>query len=117
MTTPDPKTHVLVWRSEIAEELEGAENEIPALMEAHVAATAAASDAADFHDALQRLLGVEITRPEPAINLRWEDYRREVKEAKSRKAMAAAALEAARTRVVSLQKALAQIDRVVPVED
>jgi hypothetical protein len=114
MTTPDPKAHVLSWGKEILEELEAAKDEIPPLVKAHEDATTAAREAVEFRDALEHLLGVEITRAEPAIHIRWDDHRRDVKDAKSRQVMAAAALEATRAKVASLQRALEQIDRVVP---
>ena len=117
MSTRDPKHLVLTWRAEIAAELEEAQKLVPPLEAAHAEAGAAIREPDDFYSSLHRLLRAADVAPELAISSRLEEYRAQVVEAKSRKATALADLEAARTVVKNLRRALAQIDFVIPVED
>lgn len=116
MTTKTPKDRVLGWRSEIADELVAAQKEMPPLVAAHETATAAASDLADDYRETQKLLG-QIVNPEGPIRLRSDYHWHELEQAKSRAARALADIQAVRIRIENLQRALAQIDRVMPPAD
>jgi chromosome segregation ATPase len=113
MTAQDPKQHVLGWRGEIEAELEAAKAEVPPLVTAHEAAIAAASEAAEFYREVQKVLR-QLTNPESAIRIRVNDHRDELDQTKSRAARAGADLEAARIKIKALQRALAQIDFIIP---
>ena len=112
-----PQERVLSWRAEIAAELEEAVKLVPPLEDAHATAAAAAQAALDDYGAVQRLIGSTVPNPETPIRRRSDDHARELDQAKSKRARAFADLQAARSNVTSLQRALAQIDRVIPPAD
>ncbi len=118
----DPKTLLQGWRDEIAAELAGAQKEIPALVTAHEAAIAEAQEIAVSYRDLQQLLaklhvqnvfGIT-SQPESPLKLRSEAHRAEVEQAKTKKARAFHDLEAALRKITELERALAQIDHLVP---
>jgi hypothetical protein len=109
-----PQERILSWRAEIAAELDEATKAVPPLEEIHATAVAAAQVALDDFGAVQRLIGPVVSRPEAPIILRSQAHLVEVEHAKSKRARALADLQAARATVTTLQRALAQIDRIVP---
>jgi hypothetical protein len=109
-----PQERVLSWRAEIAVELGEATKAVPPLEEIHATAVVAAQAALDDFGAVQRLIGPAVPRPETPIILRSQAHLMEVDLAKSRRARALANLQASRAAVTTLQRALAQIDRIVP---
>jgi DNA repair exonuclease SbcCD ATPase subunit len=119
----DPKTRVLAWRSEIAAELEAAQKELPPLEATHAAAIAETQDVLEDYRDLQHFLNAKLplnfisgtkASLELSLQMRSEDLRAEVEPAKTRQARANNDLEAARGRVAKLQRALAQIDQIIP---
>ena len=120
----DLKALILSWRAEIAAELEEATKALPPLQAASKAATAAADEAASAYRELQQLLGKALSVTgflgtqyqylEGPIGIRANGVAMEVDQAKSQRARALADLELARAKVTSLQRSLAQIDRVIP---
>lgn len=120
MTIKDPKAKakavVLGFRAEIAAELDEAEKALPALVTAHDSAAAEAQAIAEEYRDVQQLLGA-VDRHAPALSLREGFHRQKLDQAKSLKARALVDVEAARAKIKDLQRALDQIDRVVPPAD
>jgi hypothetical protein len=124
----DPKAVIASWRLEIEAEFAEAQRALPPLQTAYDVATAAADEAASAHRAIQELLGkaqgttdfLGVTKfqyLEGALGLRVNEYAKEVDRAKSLRARALADLEAARSNVTTLRRAIAQIDLINPPAD
>lgn len=128
--TLDPKAIVLSWRAEIAAELEAATKALPPLVASHEAASAAADEAAADNRALLELLGkaqgkaisdflgiTQFLYLEGPLGLRAREYADRVDQARSLRARTLGELEAAREKVRTLRRALAQLDLIVPPAD
>jgi len=109
----DPKERLRSWRAEIAEELQEASAAVPPLVTAHDVAAAEAQAALEDFGATQRLIGPVVSQQEAPFRLRTDGHLAEVEQAKSRRTRALADLQAARMKVLSLQRALGQIDRII----
>jgi hypothetical protein len=108
-----PQERLVSWRDAIAGELDEATKVVPPLEEIHVTAATAAQEVLDDYGAVQRLIGPVISQPETPLKLRCDAHLVEVERAKSKCAQALADLQAARSNVTSLQRALAQVDLIV----
>jgi hypothetical protein len=115
MTTEASKQRLLSWQSEITAELEEAKKTLPSLETAHEAAIAAACDVSTAYRDLQHRLG-PIGRLAGPLSLRSNWYQNEVTEAKGRQDRARVDLDGARAGVSELERALAQIDRLLTEE-